>query len=129
MHTEWKAALVDRLSRYESLVEVGVGERPGVAAALADRGRTVTATDVRDRRVPGGVGFVRDDVTDPDADVYGGADAVYSLNCPPELQRPLADVARRADADCLFTTLGADPAVVDATPETLPAGTIFAVEP
>jgi uncharacterized UPF0146 family protein len=129
VHTEWKRALVDRLSGYDELVEVGVGERPDVAAALADRGCGVTATDVHDRDVPAGVRFVRDDVTDPDAGVYGNADAVYALNCPPELQRPLADAAAAVGADCLFTTLGADPAVVDARPETLPGTTLFSVEP
>ncbi|PSQ39918.1 hypothetical protein BRD07_08060, partial [Halobacteriales archaeon QS_9_68_42] len=64
-------------------------------------------------------------VTDPDPAVYRGADAVYALNCPPELQRPLSAVARTAGADCLFTTLGTDPAVVDAAPETLPGATLF----
>ena len=129
MLTEATVALVDRLARYDALVEVGVGRRPGVAAALADRGRTVTATDVRGRDVPGGVRFVRDDVTDPDPAVYRGADAVYARNCPPELQRPLADAASAADAACLFTTLGADPAVVDATTETLSDRTLHRVHP
>ena len=125
MHTEANVALVDRLARYDDLVEVGIGSRPDVAAALADRGRTVTATDIHERDVPAGVRFVRDDVTDPDPAVYRGADAIYALNCPPELQRPLSAVARAATADCLFTTLGTDPVVVDAVPETLPDGTLF----
>jgi len=121
--------LAERLSRYKRLVEVGVGRRPGVAAALADRGRDVTATDVHERSVPEDVRFVRDDVTAPDLDLYRPADAVYALNCPPELQRPLATAAEAAAADCLFTTLGADPAVVDATTETLRGATLFRVEP
>ena len=118
-------ALVGRLCRYDHLVEVGVGARPAVAAGLAERGCRVVATDVQNRPVPDPVRFVRDDVTDPDPSIYRGADAVYALNCPPELQRPLADVAEAADANCLFTTLGADPAVVDAAPETLSGGTLF----
>ena len=118
-------ALVDRLCGYDRLVEVGVGARPAVAAGLAERGCRVVATDVRDRTVPDPVRFVRDDVTEPDLAVYRGADAVYALNCPPELQGPLADVAGAVGAACLFTTLGADPAVVDAAPETLSGGTLF----
>lgn len=120
------AALADRLESYDVVVEVGVGERPAVAAALAERGATVTATDVTepacvaDGSFPEGVAFVRDDVTDPGPGVYADADVVYALNCPPELQRPLVDVARDAGADAAFTTLGADPAVVPATPEALP---------
>nr|WP_193570752.1 UPF0146 family protein [Halorubellus sp. JP-L1] len=112
-------ALADRLDDYDVLVEVGVGCRHAVAAALADRGRTVTATDVRPRSVPEGVAFVVDDVTTPDHSVYADADVVYALNCPPELQRALVDVARSVGADAAFTTLGADPAVVPATPEAL----------
>ena len=125
MNTDPNAALVDRLCRHDDLLEVGVGNRPGVAVGLTDRGCRVTATDVRDRPVPDPVRFVRDDVTDPDPAVYRGVDAVYALNCPPELQRPLVEVADVAGANCLFTTLGGDPAVVDAVPETLSSATLF----
>ncbi len=119
-------ALADRLDEFDALVEVGVGNRPAVASALAARGRSVTATDVTEPRsvadgsFPERVAFVRDDVTNPDLAVYADADVVYALNCPPELQRPLVDVARAADAVAAFTTLGADPVVVPATPEPLP---------
>ena len=112
--------LVGALSRYDSLVEVGIGNRSDTAAVLADRGCVVVATDVHERSVPDGVSFVRDDVTDPDPAVYADADAVYALNCPPELQRPLRDVADAAGADCLFTTLGGDPATVPVRRVTLP---------
>jgi hypothetical protein len=117
--------LVDRLARFDRLVEVGVGCRPGVAAALADRDRAVTATDIHERPTPAGVGFVRDDITDPDPSVYADADAVYALRCPPELQRPARDTAHAAGAVFLFTTLGADPATVAATPTTVAEGTLF----
>jgi hypothetical protein len=113
--------LVGALSRYDRLVEVGVGNRPDTAAALAARGRSVVTTDIHERPVPDGVAFVRDDVTDPDPAVYAHADAVYALNCPPELQRPLADAADTAGADCLFTTLGGDPATVAVRSVFLPA--------
>ena len=106
-------------------IEVGVGNRLGVARALADAGVAVTATDVVDRAVPDGVRFVRDDVTDPDPGVYADADIIYALNCPPELQRPLVAVARDAGACWAFTTLGGDPAVVASRPKTLPQETLF----
>jgi uncharacterized UPF0146 family protein len=120
--------LAARLARYDRLVEVGIGNRPDVADALARRGCAVTATDIQDRSVPDGVAFVRDDVTDPDPSVYRGADAVYALRCPPELQRAVRAVAHDAGADCLFTTLGGDPAVVPATPTTLERTTLFRAE-
>jgi len=119
--------LVDVLAEFDRLVEVGVGNRTDVAAALAARGKRMTTTDVRERGVPEGVAFVRDDVTDPEESVYADADAVYALNCPPELQRALADAAETADAACLFTTLGADPAAVPVERRTVASGTLFVV--
>ena len=113
--------LADALTAAASrAVEVGIGNRTEVAAAVAASGATVTATDVVVRTVPEGVGFVRDDVTDPNPAVYADADVVYALNCPPELQRPLVAVARGAGARWAFTTLGGDPTLVDARPKTLP---------
>jgi uncharacterized UPF0146 family protein len=117
--------VVDVLAGYDRLVEVGVGRRPDVAAALAERGRDVTATDVHDRAVPDGVAFVRDDVTDPESSVYADADAVYALNCPPELHRPLVEAAGAADAACLFTTLGGDQPAVDVERRTVATGTLY----
>ncbi|SDM04348.1 hypothetical protein SAMN04487949_0623 [Halogranum gelatinilyticum] len=116
MNTALRDALTARLARYDSLVEVGVGRRPDVAAALAADGASVTVTDVVDVtaldgvEVPEGVRFVRDDVvaasdaTDP-GPLYA-VDAIYALNLPAELHRPVRDVARATGADFLFTTLG-----------------------
>jgi uncharacterized UPF0146 family protein len=113
------------LTGYTVAVEVGIGSHPDVARDLAERGVHVTATDVHQQPPPEGVRFVRDDVTDPTFSLYRPADVLYALNCPPELQRPLADLATQIGADCLFTTLGTDPAVIPATPETLPDETLF----
>jgi len=71
-----------------------------------------------------GVRFVRDDVTDPDLPIYEDADALYALNLPPELQVPVADIARRVGADLAFTTLGGDPATVPTRPATVAGGTL-----
>jgi len=123
--TDPETALVSRLSAADSVVEVGVGNRPGVAAALVARDVDVTATDVRERTVPDAVAFVRDDVTEPTLSVYEGADIVFARNLPPELQRPLRRVAREVGAACWFTTLGGDPAVVPADPEQLAGGVVL----
>lgn len=123
--TDPEIALVKRLSAADSVVEVGVGNRPGVAAGLAARGVDVTATDIRERSAPEGVTFVRDDVTEPTLSAYQGADIVFARNCPPELQRPLRRVARRVDAACWFTTLGGDPPVVPVDSEQLPGGVVL----
>ena len=125
MFTETCGALAARLDGADHAVEVGIGRRPDVARSLAARGVTVTATDVHDRPTPEGVRFVVDDVTDPTLEHYRDADVVYALNCPPELQRPLVDLARRVSAACYFTTLGADPAVVPVSRESIPGETLF----
>jgi len=128
-----RAALLARLRRYDRPVEVGVGCRPDVAAALAACGASVTAVDLRRVPVPSGVRFVRDDVVERaaragrDPGPYAGADAVYGLNLPPELHRPALLVARAVGAEFLFTTLGGDPPAVAAAPETLPGETLYRV--
>jgi uncharacterized UPF0146 family protein len=128
--------LVARLAAYDRLLEVGVGRRPGVAAALADAGRTVAATDVVDAHVPDGVAFVRDDVVArADALARGErppspyrVDAVYALNLPAELQRPTRDVARAVGADCLFTTLGFEEPVVPVARESVGRETLYVAD-
>jgi hypothetical protein len=131
VETALRDALVARLDRYDRLVEVGVGRRPDVAAALAAAGASVTATDVHEFEVPDGVRFVRDDVvaaserSDP-GDVYR-ADAIYALNLPPELHRPARDVARTVGADFLFTTLGYEVPDVPCETETVGPATLYVV--
>jgi uncharacterized UPF0146 family protein len=122
-------ALADQLASFETVVEVGIGHRTAVAAALADRGVAVVATDVRERAVPKGVTFVRDDVTDPDPTVYADAGAIYALNLPPELHRPTADLASSVEAIVYFTTLGGDPPTIPVELETLPGETLFRAKP
>ncbi|WP_232700403.1 UPF0146 family protein [Halobacterium wangiae] len=117
--------VADVLAAFDRLVEVGVGRHTDVAAALAASGRAVTATDVHEREVPERVRFVVDDVTNPDPAVYADADAVYALNCPPELHRALLAVAEDADAACLFTTLGGDQPEVPVERRTVETGTLF----
>jgi uncharacterized UPF0146 family protein len=68
-----------------------------------------------------------DDVTDPDLAVYADADAVYALNCPPELHRPLVDVASAVDAACAFTTLGGDQPAVPVERRTVESSTLYVV--
>jgi hypothetical protein len=119
------AAIVSRLAGYDRAVEVGVGRRPVVATGLAARGVDVLATDLDRCEVPPDVSFAHEDVTEPDPARYERADVVYALRCPPELQRPVRDAARLGDADCFFTTLGTDPAVVPAEAERLDGVTLF----
>lgn len=122
------AAFADALPPGDAMVEVGVGTYPDVAAVLADRGVSVTVTDVEHRSVPPEVSFVCDDVTDPDQAVYAGVDVVYSIHCPPELHTPLTRVADRVGAACRFTTLGGDPPTVPAAPRSVGTATMYIPE-
>jgi uncharacterized UPF0146 family protein len=103
-------------------VEIGIGRRTAVAAALVERGVAVRATDVVPRPVPAGVEFSRDDVLEPDVAIYRDADLLYALRLPPELHRPFATLAREVGARGAFTTLGGDPPTVDVSSEQLDGG-------
>jgi hypothetical protein len=132
----------DALAPFDRLVEVGVGRRVDLAAALVAAGHEVTVVDVSPPDPPPGVRAVRDDVlaraaaverarregVPPDFGPYAGADALYARRLPPELQRPALTVARAAGGPLLFTTLGGDPVVVPATPETVTEGTLHRAE-
>lgn len=113
------------LAGYDPVVEIGIGRRTDIAESLAERGVSVTATDIESCQVSDGVRFVTDDVTDPVRSVYADAEAIYALRLPPELQRPTWELARDVGAACLFTTLGGEPALVPAEPRTIAEGTLY----
>ncbi|MFB6110704.1 MAG: UPF0146 family protein [Halodesulfurarchaeum sp.] len=118
-------ALRDVLAAHDRLIEVGIGHRTEIAAALADRGCHVTAIDVHPRSVPTDVEFVREDLLDPgkirDVDI----DAIYALRLPPELQAPAARLADELGVPLYFTTLGNDPAIVESRARPIQEGTLF----
>jgi uncharacterized UPF0146 family protein len=122
-------ALAARLTRYDTLVEVGVGRNPDVAAALATAGKTVTVTDIDEVEVPDGVRFVRDDIVARSEQADPGplycVDAIYALNLPAELQRPVRDVARAVDAVFVFTTLGYEEPTIPVRRETVGRETLY----
>ena len=114
------APLVSRLAALGRLLEVGIGNRTGVAAGLVAAGADVRATDVREVTVPDGVRFRVEDVTSvEEPDSFHDVEAVYALNCPPELHRPLRALAAAVGADCYFTTLGGDPPAIPVESEQL----------
>ncbi len=141
------------LERFDRLLEVGCGDRLGVAEDLADRGRDVTAIDVADVAIDGSGGddhvagstedantvprgslrvrhgdvVVLADAPDPSSSLgtSDGVDAVYARRLPAELQRPTVALARRLDAACLFTTLGFEEPVVPVERRSLPDTTLY----
>jgi len=93
----------------ETIVEVGVGERDGVACTLVQEGYNVTVTDVRNHRELGideGLDFVRDDVTQPDSSVYQDSDLIYSLRPPYELHGAIEELSQEVGASLLIAPIG-----------------------
>lgn len=130
-----RKSIVDRLAEYTTVLEVGIGRRPGVARALAGRNVDVQAVDVHEQSVPDCIDFVQgniveraarleetlhtDQVLEDTPIASSQVDAIYALNLPPELQQPTLQIARVVDAAFLFTTLGGDPATVPTRTESV----------
>ncbi len=112
------ATFQEWLAQFETLIEVGIGTRPEIAASLSEHGQTVWATDIQPQTVPAGVAFVRDDITTPDHSLYAMAELIYARRLPPELHQSICAVARTVETRVCFTTLGGDPPAVPARPMT-----------
>lgn len=130
--TPRRRALVEHLSDYSRLLEIGIGRRPEVAADLVAHGADVRSTDVDPVDVPDGVRFRVEDVLDVDSDrlsEFHRVDAVYALNCPPDLHRPILQLALAVDAPFLFTTLGYDEPTVPVDRRMVGPETLYVADP
>ncbi len=115
--------IVRRLRDDERVLEVGIGDRTGVAARLVEAGVDVRATDVRPVAVPEGVSFRVEDVTTVDEpEAFHRVDTVYALNAPAELHRPIRALAAAVGATFRFTTLGYEAPSIPVEHETLGGG-------
>lgn len=126
--------IVRRLRDADRLLEVGIGDRTGVAAGLVAAGADVRATDVVPVSVPDGVRFRVEDVTAIETpDAFHRVDVIYALNSPPDLHRPIHELARKVGAEFRFTTLGFDEPAIPVGRETLTDGeqrvTLYTAEP
>ncbi|GAB7094861.1 hypothetical protein JCM30237_20140 [Halolamina litorea] len=126
--------IVRRLRDADRLLEVGIGDRTGVAAGLVAAGADVRATDVVPVSVPDGVRFRVEDVTAIETpDAFHRVDVIYALNSPPDLHRPVHELARNVGAEFRFTTLGFDEPAIPVARETLTDGeqrvTLYTAEP
>lgn len=90
------------------VVEVGIGNFTAVAEHLVNSGFEVIATDVVERKVPEGVRFVIDDISNPNLDIYRHSSLIYSLRPPSELYSCILNVAEEVGADCLIKPLYGD---------------------
>lgn len=92
-----------------SVIEVGAGYRRTVAEHLNRSGIDILTTDILDEeKIPDAVNYIRDDITDPDLEIYRGASLIYSIRPPEELQIPIARVASLVGADLILKPLGCE---------------------
>ncbi|MDD1675590.1 MAG: hypothetical protein LUQ17_02760 [Methanomicrobiales archaeon] len=88
--------------RYRRVVEVGVGANFTAAQYILKRGCRVLCTDIHlGISSPHGLQLIRDDVYQPDEEIYRGAELVYAIRPGVEMVPSLIDLARRIDADLL----------------------------
>jgi hypothetical protein len=93
-----------------SVVEVGCGRYSATAHALRSVFK-VTATDILekeyiDRRLRHI--YVKNDITRPDLSLYRGANLIYSIRPPLEIQQNIVDLSEQLNADALIKPLGSE---------------------
>lgn len=95
--------LTSRYGEGEPLVEIGVGNRSETAEALRAEGFDVTCTDIEEAE-----GAVRDDVFDPDTEIYRDAAAMYLVRPGEEMQAAALELAENVGADLAVRPLGTE---------------------
>lgn len=86
------------------VVEVGVGHYCQVAGLLAAQGLQVILTD-REERLVAGLKVEKDDIFSPRLELYRGAELIYSIRPPLEMQLAMGIVAKEVGADVLIRPL------------------------
>ena len=93
-------------ARYDSAIEVGIGETADAARIILSAGKRIRCTDIRHDLPVEGLSFSIDNVFDPDIRLYEGADVIYAIRPAIEMVPPLIALVRRVDADLLVYHLG-----------------------
>ena len=94
--------------RYRRAVEVGIGNNPDAARLVAAAGALVLCIDIRPGIRHDGLTVVTDDIFEPDARLYAGADLLYAVRPGVEMVPPLISLAGRIDSDLLVYHLGCE---------------------
>jgi uncharacterized UPF0146 family protein len=88
------------------IVEIGIGSDFRVFEELKKDGADARAIDIG----PHTDNVIKDDVLDPDMEIYEGCGLIYSIRPPPELIPYIAEVAKSVGADLLVRPLTTDSA-------------------
>ena len=85
-----------------TIAEVGIGKFDRIADMLAEKENiTVIKTDIS----PKDSTVIRDDITDPNPELYRDVDIIYSIRPPSELQPYLVRLAEKTDAQLIIKPL------------------------
>ena len=85
-----------------TVAEIAVGRFRQVADMLdAKENITLIRTDI----IPADESIIRDDITDPDLELFKGTDIIYSIRPPSELQPYLVDLARKVNSQLIIKPL------------------------
>ncbi|RAP49621.1 MAG: hypothetical protein BZ133_07345 [Methanosphaera sp. SHI613] len=82
------------------IVEVGVGNILEPSSILKEKLEdcTIKCTDI----YPSNDEIIKDDITNPNYEIYENADLIYSIRPPEELQKSISDVAASVECDCIL---------------------------
>ena len=84
------------------IAEVGVGKFPQIADILQrEENITLIKTDIR----PADATVVKDDITNPNLELYKDVDIIYSIRPPSELQPYLVKLAQKTDSQLIIKPL------------------------
>ena len=84
------------------IAEIGVGKFDRIANSLNERENiTIIKTDIS----PKDATVIRDDITNPDIDIYKDVDIIYSIRPPSELQPHLVRLAEKIDSQLIINPL------------------------
>lgn len=86
------------------IIEVGIGYNWKIALKLKELGFQVVTTDLR--YIPIDLEFYVDDITNPNIEIYEGANLIYSVRPPPEIVPYILKVARIVRADVIVRPFG-----------------------
>jgi len=84
------------------IAEVGVGKFDMISNELSQRENiTIIKTDI----APADESIIKDDITNPNLELYEGVDIIYSIRPPSELQPYLVKLALKIDSQLIIKPL------------------------
>lgn len=93
-------------AHYRSAVEIGVGSNTVAARFLKNAGVDIRCTDIRPCTPGVDIPFIRDDIWQPDQEIYRYASLLYAIRPGVEMVPPLIALAGQVNADLLVYHLG-----------------------